>query len=447
VLESSVLFVVRALHLAVSKGKADSWPYTPAKDISKASVEAFAAKFSDICSVTYTTGQKSVQISIVLHDLSPFCKFEAYDDRHYGSVWKNHNNNFASVVPPAILSFTELFQKPTKPLRTKCQLHVNTLRWDGDEWDMSGDFAGVPDAKRSKFRRFTREAIGRRSEEGATAVTEKLREDLWILSSKLSSLADLSAVKAPVDVDPESIIANLEDLRNELQGFMPRIDAEVVCESKDMDEQEATSEQRAALKCLVHAAEKNAALCDERAKNMKRVSSIYGCNFHPGTTCSVCDASPIIGWLYKCTTCDVCICEERRCVASHPLDHKLTLVRSSPPAAPESDILIAATKQKWRVNCILGHWPIPQKRGDKTPRKYIYHVSWEGKGVPATWEHEYDLGNIDMLVNYQRQFQKKRRIELARSCMCVYVCVCMCVCTVCVCVCMCVCVSIGQPRI
>jgi hypothetical protein len=36
--ESTLLYVDRALYLTVSKGKADSWPITPTKDISKTSV-------------------------------------------------------------------------------------------------------------------------------------------------------------------------------------------------------------------------------------------------------------------------------------------------------------------------------------------------------------------------------------------------------------------------
>jgi hypothetical protein len=65
-------------------------------------VEAFAAKFNENVTVTYTTSQKSI-----IHDLTPFCKFEAYGDRHYGSVWRNHNSNVAAVVQPAIISFTQ----------------------------------------------------------------------------------------------------------------------------------------------------------------------------------------------------------------------------------------------------------------------------------------------------------------------------------------------------
>jgi hypothetical protein len=287
---------------------------------------------------------------------------------------------------------------------------------------MSGDFAGHPEAKRSKFRRFTREAICRRSEDGSTPATEKIREDLWVLASKLASLADLAAVKTPIDVEPETIISTLDTLRVELQEFLPRVSATMVCACGDAgeckcedEEKEARADQRTALLCLVHAAERNVTLCDERAREVKRVAGIYGCNFHPGTTCSVCDASPIVGWMYKCVTCDVCICEERRCIASHPLDHEVTLHRSPPPAAPGSDLLVAAEQQQWRVNCIMGHWPIPRARGDKTPRKFLYHVSWEGKGVQPTWEHEDSLCNTELLAAYQRQHQKKRRLQISRS--------------------------------
>jgi hypothetical protein len=52
---------VRALHLAVSKGKADSWPFTPIIHVPRTSLRpraqwrpsAFAAKFGDIVTVTY----------------------------------------------------------------------------------------------------------------------------------------------------------------------------------------------------------------------------------------------------------------------------------------------------------------------------------------------------------------------------------------------------------
>jgi hypothetical protein len=286
---------------------------------------------------------------------------------------------------------------------------------------MSGDFAGIADAKRSKFRRFTREAIWRSHEDGATLAIGKLREELWVLTSKLSCLADLAAIETPIDIDTDTILANLAELQIEVQAFLPKITAiaAVACactkECKCNDEKkEAAAEQRTALLCLVHAAERKVALCDERAREMKRVSNIYGCNFHPQSACSVCDSSPIIGWLYKCTTCDVCMCEQKRCITSHPIDHELTLVRSPPPAAPGSAVLVAAEQQQWRVNCIMGHWAIPQNRGDKTQRKYKYHVCWEGKGVEPTWEHEDDLGNSEMLASYQRQHQKRRRLELVR---------------------------------
>jgi hypothetical protein len=382
-------------------------------------VEAFAAKFNDIVTVTYTTSQKSILISIVIHDLTPFCKFEAYGGRHYGSVWRNHNSNVAAVVQPAIISFTQTFQKPKKPLCTKLQLHVNTMRWDGDEWEMSGDFNGQENNK-TKFRKFTREAIWMRSSVGSTVLTEKIREDMWIVSSKLACLADLAALEIPVDVDTDAITNHLVELRQDLQGFMPRIEACLVacgCGERgcrcDDEEKEGRSEQHAALLSLVHAAELNAALCDERAREFKRVSSIYGCNFHPNTTCSSCNVSPIIGWKYTCTTCNVTMCENKSCIASHP-DHELTLLRSVPAAAPGAVALVEAEQQRWRVNCIMGHWPIPKVRGDNTPRKFLYHVSWEGVGVLPTWEHEDALGNVELLASYQRQHQKKRRLELAR---------------------------------
>jgi hypothetical protein len=137
----------------------------------------------------------------------------------------------------------------------------------------------------------------------------------------------------------------------------------------------------------MHTAEANATLCDERALEynprgiFNRVSNIYGCSFHPcpgthaGTTCASCNASPIIpgpniGWKYTCTMCNVTPCEKKGCIASHP-DHELQLLRSVPPAAPGSVVLVAAEQQKWRVNCIMGHWPISKVRGYDTPRKFL----------------------------------------------------------------------------
>jgi hypothetical protein len=117
---------------------------------------------------------------------------------------------------------------------------------------------------------------------------------------------------------------------------------------------------------------------------------------------------------YTCTMCNVTLCEKKGCIASHP-DHELQLLRSVPPAAPGSVVLVAVEQQKWRVNCIRGHWAIPKVRGDDTPRKFLYHVSWEGAGVQPTWEHEDALGYVGLLATYQRQHQKKRRLEIARS--------------------------------
>jgi hypothetical protein len=112
----------------------------------------------------------------------------------------------------------QTFQKPKKPLCTKLQLHVNTMRWDGDEWEMSGDFNGQENNK-TKFHKFMREAIWMRSCADSTVLTEQIREDTWIASSKLACLADLAAVEIPVDVDIDTIINHLAELRQDLQGI------------------------------------------------------------------------------------------------------------------------------------------------------------------------------------------------------------------------------------
>jgi hypothetical protein len=139
--------------------------------------------------------------------------------------------------------------------------------------------------------------------------------DLWILSliSKLSCrLADLAAVDNPLDVDTESITGNLATLRNQLQEFIPRVVIEVACACAPglvlmvhvyaktrRRRPEQLAEQCTAIVCFVHDTGKFATHCDERARDMKRVyvyvSGIYGCNFHPGSTCTVCKASPIVG--------------------------------------------------------------------------------------------------------------------------------------------------------
>jgi hypothetical protein len=71
---------------------------------------------------------------------------------------------------------------------------------------LSGDFNGE-DNNKSKFRKFTREAIMIRMHgaEGSTELTEQIREDLWVVASKLSCLADLADVRTPINVELDSI--------------------------------------------------------------------------------------------------------------------------------------------------------------------------------------------------------------------------------------------------
>jgi hypothetical protein len=65
--------------------------------------------------------------------------------------------------------------------------------------------------------------------EGSTELTEQIREDLWVVASKLSCLADLAAVRTPVDVELDSIVTQLAVLRQMVLGFLARIQEVLVC--------------------------------------------------------------------------------------------------------------------------------------------------------------------------------------------------------------------------
>jgi hypothetical protein len=112
--------------------------------------------------------------------------------------------------------------------------------------------------------------IRRPRDEGSTELTDQIREDLWVVhvASKLSCLADLAAVKTPVDVEVDTIVAHLAELRHEALDISPKIEEILGCTrvgcragcNCDDDVKERRREQRAALLSLLHTAEANATL-------------------------------------------------------------------------------------------------------------------------------------------------------------------------------------------
>ena len=143
-------------------------------------------------------------------------------------VW--HGKNYCSVVAPAILTFREKFQTKKAPFQTKSSLHVNTLRWDGNVWSMSGSFGGV--SARTKNFRFCRSSIWMLGEACSSDEVKKVRENLWILRSKLTSLVDLAACKTPVDVDADDLRACLGPLALQIPKLRGEIATAVACKKE-----------------------------------------------------------------------------------------------------------------------------------------------------------------------------------------------------------------------
>jgi hypothetical protein len=87
------------------------------------------------------------------------------------------------------------------------------------------------------------------------------------------------------------------------------------------------------------------------------------------------------------------------------------LIRSPPPE-PITAVVAAAATQQWVVNSIMDRWPIKKKRGETGPRKYLYHVQWQGKGMAPTWETAEALGNPSLTARYDEQCDKKGKKRL-----------------------------------
>jgi hypothetical protein len=82
--ETTRNFVVRTLHQVVRKGKEDAWAYQGSQDVSRSSVDAFI-KLHDLI-VQYTVTNNGATTTVELWDLSSFTNFDAYEDKHFGTV-------------------------------------------------------------------------------------------------------------------------------------------------------------------------------------------------------------------------------------------------------------------------------------------------------------------------------------------------------------------------
>jgi hypothetical protein len=298
------------------------------------------------------------------------------------------------------------------------------LRWAGKRWKLDASFKGrlkkpVREGEEcdeiyasTKAHSLTKQLIWRRGDEASSTATEKVRESLWRLHVKLTSLADVAGIKSPVGIEADVVKENLTQLETQIAKLILSV-VEVsgcacdrTCSCSD-DKKELALSLRASLTACT----REAKLCAERLTKRMRVEEIYGYTFHPNTECHCCkkNAHPIIGWLYRCPTCNVDLCSNPRCIASHPLDHHLTLIRSPAPDLAESAVVVAAKQQQWVVNSIMDRFPIPKKRNDYGPRRYKYHVQWQGKGLKPSWEHGEDLNNPTLVAQYDAQFARKTK--------------------------------------
>jgi hypothetical protein len=98
-------------------------------------------------------------------------------------------------------------------------------------------------------------------------------------------------------------------------------------------------------------------------------------------------------------------------VSAHPIDHNLVLIRTPAPE-PVDAVIAVVEKQKWVVNSIMDRYPIKKGKGVKGPRRYMYHVQWEGKGLTPTWETAEAMNNPKLIERYNLQFEKGRKKRL-----------------------------------
>jgi hypothetical protein len=412
--ESTLNFVVRTLHQVVKKGKEDAWPYQGSQDVSRSSVDSFI-KLHDL-PAQYTATDNGATTTAELWDLSPFTNFDAYDDTHFGTVWCNASNNLCAVVAPAVLTLTEYNKTKKATARTKVTLCFNVVRWDGEEFALDGSFKGRKKKNKAGLRvwastkahRLTKQLIWRREEDAECTEIEKIRETLWRLRVRVVSLANLAGIKAPVGVEAAAIGAYLDKLEAGVQEMKETVENVVGVVGSCGDEK---TELCKTLNTSIHFCVNEAKLCRERLNKRVRIEETFGFTFHPGTQCSCCSVQPIVGWRYHCNECDIDLCSNQKCIFSHDLGHPLVLIRSPPPQ-PITAVVTAAEEQRWVVNSIMDRWPLKKKKGEKGPRKYLYHVQWQGKGMAPTWETAEALGNPSLTAQYDEQCDKKGKKRL-----------------------------------
>lgn len=420
--ETTRNFVVRTLNDLVRDGKVEtSWRWMGTKDLSRSSMDAFTRKH--VLPTIVTTCEATTKTIAEIWDLAPFTAFDAYDECHYGNVWCHASGNTCALVPPAVLTHTEHHKTKKLSVRTNTTLTINVLRWDGTMFSIDSSFRGRKKKSKkegegmvwasTKAHRLTKLFIWRRDEslEQASAI-ETVRETLWRLKGRLTSLANLAAIKHPpakANITVEAMQNNLalleEGVGKAKEAASKLAGPGVACE--DEDDNTAIFE---GFEMTIIACTNEASLCRERLKKLVRTEEIFGFTFHPDTGCSnsSCSARPIIGWRYHCAACNVDLCSKAKCIASHPLDHPLTLIRSPAPTS-ESAAVAAAETQLWVVNSIMDRWPLKRKRGSKEERQYLYHVNWQGEGLTPTWETAESLNNPGMLARYNEQFSKTQQ--------------------------------------
>lgn len=434
-LETTLNFVVRGLHSVVKKGKEDSWKYLISKDVSRTSVDAFISTY-DLQS-TVKTSQTSTTTTAVIDDLSPFCRYETYDTKHNGTVWCSTDSNYGAVVGPAHLELVQTYQTKKSPEKTKLTLTVNVLRWDGESFCLDSSFTGSGKMK-SKARRFTKLLIwhGDKAEEDlesddddddddaqlsaegvkendAQPSAEGVRETFWRLHSKLFSLSNLSAIRAAdsPQLDRDAMAAYLDQLQKEVGKLKTAILQVAGCHCFVPGPCSCDDERKElclSLLGLHRSCVTEVKLCTDHLELRFRVSQYHGFTFHPNTKCACCTYGPIVGWRYHCETCNVSLCQKDRCIASHNIDHILTLIRTPPAIVDNTPEAAAAEEQKWAVSSIMDRWPLTKKRGDPGPRQYLYHVQWAGIGMKPTWERAEDLNNPEMIALYNAKFTKSK---------------------------------------
>jgi hypothetical protein len=190
-------YLVRCLHKAAKRGKEEAWPFVPSQDITRQDLERFAHKHS-LGHITVTSTDSVLTMTVEVWNLDEFTKFEAYGDKHSGTVWTNGNDNPAAVVPPAILILRQTHQTASKCEGTRLQCRVNTFRWNTTQLVLNNAFKGKLG---TKMKRLTDNHIARTGVKGITTQLAARRINVWKLCSKLKVLVHLASVKVSTSID------------------------------------------------------------------------------------------------------------------------------------------------------------------------------------------------------------------------------------------------------